>query len=87
MTILRFVGTVLLAIGGIATVVCVVSLIDPVGTKVDNGAPFFMALPWSDAVIGLLVSLAMASIGSWLRYSSRPTSSRPSRWWTFVTCS
>jgi Na+(H+)/acetate symporter ActP len=73
----RRVGTLLVAIGGIATVVCVLGLIDPVDTRMsDAGAAFFIVPPWQEAAIGLLVSLAVASIGSWLRFSSHPTSPR-----------
>ena len=74
MTTRRTVGVLLLAIGGIAAVIYVLGLIDPVGTKMsDDGDPFGTPTSWQHGAIGLVVSLAVASIGGWLTYFGRPT--------------
>lgn len=78
MTTRRIVGILLIVIGGVAGVVYAMGIIDPVGTKMaDDGDPFGAAPSWQTGTIGLVVSLAVAGMGSWLTVSRRPKSRQP----------
>ena len=67
MRIRRVLGVILMVIGGIATPVCVLGLMDPVGTKMaDDGDPFGAPPSTTSGVIGVGLSLAVVVVGVWL---------------------
>ena len=75
MTTRRALGVVLIVIGGIASLVCGMGLIDPVGAKLaDDSDPFGAPSSWHSGAIGLSVSLAVAGVGAWLALLRKPTS-------------
>ena len=68
----RALGSVLIAVSGLAFVIYLLGLLDPHGTKMaDDDDPFGRPDPWYVPAAGMAVSAIVAGIGGWLVFYNR----------------
>ena len=70
----KLMGILMLAAGAIGVIVCVISIVDPVGTQLaDDGAPFVAPLSAWRSIVLTLAYAALAAAGAWLlRHRFKP---------------
>jgi len=76
----RALGFLILAIGGLGSIVYGLGYLDPVGAKLaDDGDPFGAPSAWWQGVVGLVICILAAGLGAGLAYRGRPRSSSGQR--------